>query len=87
MVCETEAVLPKKISSKSLRVEKFDPKTSEEELCLKSDLIREIKDFTQRKVTHYQDYVDKLYNSKMNPRDSKVNDLVLREAAVSIPSK
>lgn len=87
MTYGTEAVLPVEISSKSLRIEKFDPKSYEEGLKLNVDLLEELRNSTQANVSKYQEKVAKLYNSKVKPRSFQVNDLVLREAATSMPSK
>lgn len=87
MAYGTEAVLPAEIGSKSLRIEKFDPKSSEEGLHVNNDLLEELRDSAQSKVAKYQEKVVELYNTKIKPRGFEVNDLVLREAAESMPSK
>ena len=81
----TEAVLPLKISMGSLRIENFNQKNSEEGLRLNIDLVEEVRDAAQLKVAQYQQKVAQYYNSKVKPRHFQENDLVLREAAASMP--
>lgn len=55
-----ETVLLVEISSKSLRIEKFDPKSSEEGLRLNNNLLEELRDSSQFKVSKYQEKVANL---------------------------
>lgn len=87
MAYGTEAVLPVEISMKSLRIENFDPEKSAEGLRLNNELVEELRDSVSLKVAHYQGNVAQFYNSKTSPRGFKVNGLVLREAASSMPAK
>lgn len=48
----TEAILSVEISTESLRIKNFDPKTSEEGLHLNNDLVDELRDSAQLKVAH-----------------------------------
>ena len=83
----TEAVLPIEISMNSPRVEDFSQDKSEEGLKLHNDLIEESRDNAQMKVAQYQKRVAQYYNSKVKIRNFVEGDLVLREAASSMPAK
>ncbi|XP_074363337.1 uncharacterized protein LOC141703799 [Apium graveolens] len=87
MAYGTEAILPMEIGSKSLRIKKFNPETSEEGLRLNNDLLEEVRESAQFKISKYQEKVAELYNTKIKHRGFKVNDLVLREVATSMPLK
>lgn len=87
MAYGTEAVLPVEIGARTLRIDKFSPQSSEEGLRLDNDLLEESRDSTHFKVCQYQDKIAKYYNSKIKLREFKKGDLVLREAAASMPSK
>lgn len=87
MAYRTEAVLPTEINSKFLRGEKIDPKYFEVGLHLNNDLIEELRDSAQLKVTRYEERVAKLYEFKIKPRDLKTKDLVLREVSAPMPIK
>lgn len=65
----------------------FDPKKSEDGLRLNCDLLEEVRDSTHLKIAKYQDKVSKYCNSKSKKQGFSLNDLVLRESAISIPSK
>ncbi|XP_017216818.2 uncharacterized protein LOC108194379 [Daucus carota subsp. sativus] len=83
----TEAVLPLEISMGSLRIENFNQQGNEEGLRLNIDLVEEVRDRAQLKVAQYQQKVAQYYNAKIKPRQFQENDLVLREAAASMPLK
>lgn len=87
MAYGTEVVLPVEIGAKTLRIDKFSPQSSEEGLRLNNDLLEETRDATHLKVCQYQDKVANYYNTSVKLREFKIGDLVLREAAASIPSK
>lgn len=87
MAYGTEAVLPVEIGAGTLRIEKISPQTSEERLRLNNDLLEETRDSTHLKVRQYQDKVAKYYNSSIMLREFKEGDFVLRESAVSMPTK
>ena len=87
MAYGTEAVLPVEISMGSPRVEDFSPEKSEEGLKLHNDLIEESRGDAQLRVAQYQKRVAQYYNSKIKIRNFEEGDLVLREAAASMPSK
>lgn len=83
----TEVVLPVEISVGSARTENFDPQESEIGLRLNGDLLEELRDSTQLKVAKYQEKVTSYCNSKTKKKRFSLNDLVLRETAVSMQSK
>nr|XP_017239614.1 PREDICTED: uncharacterized protein K02A2.6-like [Daucus carota subsp. sativus] len=87
MAYGTEAVLPVEISMGLPRVEDFSPEKSEESLRLENDLIEESRDKAQLKVAQYQKKVAQYYNSKVKIRHFVEGDLVLREAAASMPAR
>ena len=49
--------------------------------------MEELRDTAQLRVAQYQQKVAQYYNSKLKPRHFQENDLVLREAAASMPLK
>ena len=71
----------------SPRVEAFSPEKSEENLRMENNLIEESRDKAQLKVAQYQKRVAQYYNSKVKIRHFVEGDLVLREAAASMPTK
>lgn len=75
------------ISAESARLRDFDPQRSEEGLTLNCDLLEDLRDSTHFKVAKYQEKVSKYCNSKTKKKDFALNDLVLRESAVSMPSR
>ena len=87
MAYGTEAVLPVEISMGSPRIENFSIETFEEVLKLNNDLVEEVRDQAQLRNTQYQQKVASYYNSKIKTRHFQVNDWVLREASVSMPTK
>ncbi|KAL8154533.1 hypothetical protein AgCh_000049 [Apium graveolens] len=69
------------------RLQNFDPQESSAGLRANCDLVEELRDSTHLKVAKYQERTAKYFNSKVRPKTLGVNDLILREAAVSMPSK
>ncbi|XP_074355888.1 uncharacterized protein LOC141695548 [Apium graveolens] len=87
MAYGTEAVLPVEVSLGSTRHQNFDVEISSEGLRLNYDLVEELRDSTHIKVAKYQEKTAKYFNSKVKNRSLEVNDLVIRETAISEPNK
>ncbi|XP_074374475.1 uncharacterized protein LOC141714879 [Apium graveolens] len=86
MAYGTEAVLPIKVSLGSARLQNFNAEESSEGLRLNCDLVEELRDSTHLKIVKFQEKTSKYFNAKVKP-SFKVDDLVLREEAVSQPGK
>lgn len=81
-----EAVSPVEVSLSSPRVESFNPEKSLESIKLHNDLVEEIREDAAPKVKIQQLKTASYFNKKIKEKRFLVNDLVLRETAVSQPS-
>jgi len=62
----------------SYRVGNHDEGRNDEAMCLQLDLVDEVRETTEQRLSRYQDLMAKHYNSKVRHRDIQVGDLVLR---------
>ncbi|XP_030925807.1 uncharacterized protein LOC115952727 [Quercus lobata] len=76
--CQSEAVIPAKVGLTSYRVGNHDEGRNDEAMCLQLDLVDEVRETTEQRLSRYQDLMAKHYNSKVRHRDIQVGDLVLR---------
>ncbi|XP_074346788.1 uncharacterized protein LOC141685595 [Apium graveolens] len=87
MAYGSEAVLPIEVSMDFLRLQNFDPEKSAEGLRFKTDLVEELRDVAHLRVAKYQEKTTQYFNSKVKPKNLAMGDLVLKEAAISMPTK
>ncbi|XP_065049760.1 uncharacterized protein LOC135679707 [Musa acuminata AAA Group] len=83
----TEAVLPPEVVFPTPRVEEYDEGTSAQGLRAGLDLIEERRANTHLRDFSYKRAVAWVYNRRVRPRPIKMNDLVLRRAEVSDPTR
>ncbi|XP_065049834.1 uncharacterized protein LOC135679779 [Musa acuminata AAA Group] len=83
----TEAVLPPEVVFPTPRVEEYQETTSDQGLRAGLDLIEERRAGAHRRELSYKRAVARVYNRRVRPRPIKMNDLVLRRAEVSNPTR
>ena len=76
---ENEAVIPAEIELTSYRVDNHDEARKDEAICLQLDLVDEVRAIAKQRLAWYQNRMVKHYNSRVQHRDFKVRDLVLRK--------
>ena len=74
-----EAVILAEIGLTSYKVDNHNEARNDEAIRLQLDLIDEVKAIAEQRLTRYQDRMAKHYNSRVQHRDFKVGDLVLRK--------
>ena len=74
-----EAVILAEIELTSYKVDNHNEARNDEAIRLQLDLIDEVKAIAEQRLTRYQDRMAKHYNSRVQHRDFKVGDLVLRK--------
>ena len=74
-----EAVIPTKIGLTSYRVDNHDEAMNDEAICLQLDLVDEVRAIAEQRLARYQDCKTKHYNSRVQHKDFKVGDLILRK--------
>ena len=74
-----EAVILAEIGLISYKVDNHNKARNDEAIRLQLDLIDEVKAIAEQRLTRYQDRMAKHYNSRVQHRDFKVGDLVLRK--------
>jgi hypothetical protein len=79
----TEAIIPAKLWSGSLRVESYKVETNNEGLKLHLDLLQEKRDHSQITLSAYQERMEKYFNRKVKPWNFKLGDLVLRKVTLA----
>ena len=83
----TEAVLPPEVVFPTPRVEEYLETTSDQGLRAGLDLIEERRAGAHLRDLSYKRAVARVYNRRVRPRPIKMNDLVLRRAEVSNPTR
>ena len=78
-----EAVVPVEISHGSPRITAYEPEQNEEGQRLALDLIDEIRDQANAKITEYQKKASFYYNLRVKERYYREGDLVLRKVEAS----
>lgn len=81
----TDALVPIKIGSPSLRVSQFKEIYNDEGLKANLDLLEEVRETALIKLASYQRRVAKHYNKVVKLRRFEVGDFVLREVEASTP--
>ena len=74
-----EAVILVEIGLTSYRVDNHNEARNEEGIRLQLDLVDEVRAIVEQRLARYQDRMTKHYNSRVQHRDFKVGDLVLRK--------
>ena len=74
-----EAVIPTEIRLISYRVDNHDEGKNDEAIRLQLDLVDEVRATVEQRLALYQDHMAKHYNSRVQCRDFKVRDLVLKK--------
>nr|XP_009383140.1 PREDICTED: uncharacterized protein LOC103970956 [Musa acuminata subsp. malaccensis] len=83
----TEAVLPPEMIFPTLRTASYDEQVSTQGLRADLDLLEERRANAHLKDLSYKRAVARIYNRKVRPRPIKLDDLVLRRAEVSDPTR
>ena len=81
----TEAMILLEIGLPSTRVEQYQEPNNFECRRADLDLLPELRDETQLRMTSYRQKVARYYNAKVRPKLFRPGDLVLRKAEVSKP--
>ena len=74
-----EAVILVEIGLISYRVDNHNEARNEEGIRLQLDLVDEVRAIVEQRLAWYQDRMTKHYNSRVQHRDFKVGDLILRK--------
>ena len=74
-----EAVIAAEVGLTSYRVHNHDKSRNDEAIRLQLDLVDKVRAKAEQRLVQYQDYMAKHYNSRVQHRDFKVGDLVLRK--------
>ena len=65
------------------RVMKYQDKDNEEQLCLKLDLIDEVRMNTEQRTTRYKNLMAGQYDAMVKPRRFNIEDLVLKRVSLA----
>ena len=65
------------------RVMKYQDKDNEEQLCLKLDLIDEVRMNTEQRTTRYKNLMAKQYDAMVKPRRFNIGYLVLKMVSLA----
>ena len=76
---ENEAVIPAKIELTSYRVHNHDEGKNNDAIHLQLDRVDEVRATAKLRLARYQDRMAKHYNSRVQHKDFKVGDLVLKK--------
>ena len=87
LVYGVEAVIPLKIEEPSLRIEHFDPSENDARMEENVDLLEEIWERADLKVSCFKKRLVKYYNMRVQTRVFFPRDLVLRKIEASDPQK
>ena len=74
-----EAIIPTKVGLTSYRLHNHDEGRNDEAIRLQLDLVDEVRVTAEQRLARYQDRMVKHYNSRVQHRDFKVGDLILRK--------
>ena len=78
-----EVIIPAKVGLTSYRVSHHDEGRNEEGMCLQLDLLDQVREMVEQRMTHYQDLMVKHYNTKVRPGHFQTGDLVLRKVTTA----
>ena len=73
-----EAVVPAEIGTTTHRTDHFNEQDNDEQICLNLDLLTKKREQAAERSVIYQQRVARYYNRKVNIRQFKVGDWVLR---------
>ena len=76
---KNETVIPAEVGLTSYRVHNHDESKNNETIHLQLDLVDEVRATAEQRLVQYQDRMAKHYNSRVQHKDFKVGDLVLRK--------
>ena len=79
--------MPVEITLQSFRIDHYDDQTNSEQRRADLDLLGEIRQQANMKMAVFRQKMMKYYNSRVKARTFRVEDLVLRRAEVSKPTK
>ena len=74
-----EVVIPAEIGLTSYRVDNHNEGRNDEAIRLQLDLVDEVRAIAEQRLAQYQNRMAKHYNSRVQHRDFKVGDLILRK--------
>ena len=74
-----EVVIPAEIGLTSYRVDNHNEGRNDEAIRLQLDLVDEVRAIAEKRLAQYQNRMAKHYNSRVQHRDFKVGDLILRK--------
>ena len=80
-----EALIPVEIGVPTLRVEHFDPESSEQGLRNNLDTVEELREEARVHQAAYNQRIERYYNRRVRAHSFLPGDLVLRRASVSNP--
>ncbi|XP_024036873.1 uncharacterized protein LOC112096894 [Citrus clementina] len=73
-----EAVVPAEVGTTTHRTDHFNEQENDEQICLNLDLLMEMREQAAERSVTYQQRVARYYNQKVNIRQFRVGDWVLR---------
>ena len=79
-----EVVIPAEIGLTSYRVDNHNEGRNDEAIRLQLDLVDEVRAIAEQRLAQYQNRMAKHYNSRVQHRDFKVGDLILRKVMSTI---
>ena len=80
----TKAVVLVEMDMPSYRVDYYDPKINKDMAKLSLDLLEKKRDIARTKTMAYKERVAWYYNRRVNKREFKKGDLVLRKVDITI---
>ena len=80
----SESVIPTEVGLTSYKVENHDKSRNDKAMCLRLDLVDEVRATAEQRLAQYQNLIAKHYNSRIRHRDFQVGDLVLRKVIGTI---
>ncbi|RRT35536.1 hypothetical protein B296_00058840, partial [Ensete ventricosum] len=83
----TEAVLPPEVVFPTLRIQMHDEEASNQQLHENLDLLEEKRAEAHLRTLSYKKAIARLYNHRVRPCFIKTDDLILRKAEVSDPTR
>ena len=74
-----EALILIKVKIASYMIAHYDKRKNEERTYLNLDLLDEVMVATEQRMTRYQDFMAKHYNTKVKPQHFSIGDLILKK--------
>ena len=79
----SEAVIPAEVHMASHKVNKYQDKDNDEQLCLNLDLIEEVRMYTKQRTARYKNLMARQYDAMVKPKCFNIGDLILERVSLA----